>query len=180
MRGVVVALCVLALVGGLGGGTTWWVCTSDECPDIRRADLSLRTMGDVKKRVENHSRAPDEALRLSGEEASFVLADYLRYPVWLEARADELEVQLLVPVWGRCALVDYSGQVEVDDGRATLRPTGARVGGIDVSLFVVGRELVVDAERVTGPHARDLLTKTQRLRVVGNEIVLTMSGTVGL
>lgn len=145
-----------------------------ECRSITRADLSLAEMGAIKRRLEAYRGDPSHPLALSGDEVSFLLADNLRYPVFVRVDGDEVSAELSVPEAGsrRCYNIDFRGRIEVDEGLARLVPSELVVGHLDVSGWLAGRNLWVDRADIAGEHAANLLEQLRQLRVVDGRLQL--------
>ncbi len=175
IRGTVprIVLGVLALaVGGLSLSGAWAVEAAgpEACMELQQAEFTLDELIATKDKVIAYEQEPVGELVLSGKEASFVLADNLHYPVWVETRGSELYVQFALPEQDACYNIRFQGTVEVDAGRAHVVPTTVKVGGLDISPFVAGRSFDAGPNDLTGEEARQLLRQTKHLRVVDDVV----------
>lgn len=166
-------LGLLAMALGLASISASWAVQAagpDPCMELRQAEFTLEELIATKDKVLDYERDPVGELVLSGKEASFVLADNLKYPVWIETRGEELFVEFALPEQDRCYNIVFQGTVEVTDGAATVVPSTLWVGGLDLSPWARGQVLQAVPEDLTSPEAQKLLRQTRSLEVVGDEL----------
>lgn len=167
---------VACLIGAASLTSSWAVAAAgpSACMDLQQAEFAtIEELVVTKEKVLAYERDPEgNELALSGKEASFLLADNLKYPVWIETRADELYVQFALPEDDddHCYNIEFQGQVSVRDGLAHVVPSTVRVGNLDLSRFVAGRPVDASPDDLTGPEAKRLLTQTLHLRVEDDTI----------
>lgn len=173
-----IPLGVVACVVGLASIWGSWAVEAvgpSPCMELQQAEFpTIEELIGTKDKVLAYVREPVGELSLSGKEASFVLADNLQYPVWIETRNDELFVQMALPDDERCYNIEFLGRVSVEGGLAHVVPSAVRAGQLDLSPFVRGRALDVTPSDITGPKARQLLTQTRKLRVEDDAVLVTL------
>lgn len=171
------------LVGasGFGGSFAAHAVGPDPCMDLRQAQFTIDELIGTKDKVLAYEAEPEGELALSGKEVSFVLADNLKFPVWVETRGDELFVQAALPVEPatdeapRCWNVEFQGAVTVAGGQATVVPTALTVGHLPLSLLVAGRRFdVAPTDLEASPSARQLLEQVVRLSVASDEVLVSV------
>lgn len=164
------ALCLLLGVGSSGAAGGVWAMRPAPCMELRQAQFTLDELIETKDKVLAYEEEPEGELVLSGKEASFVLADNLKFPVWIETRSDELFVQAAIPDHDLCFNVEFLGRVEVEAGLAHVVPTAVKVGSLDVSPLVAGTARDIMPGDIDSADASRLLSQTMRLRVVDDRI----------
>jgi hypothetical protein len=133
--------------------------------EIEQADMTLEELVAVKNRVQDYQRNPEGALRLSAKEASFILADNLKYSVWLQAEGDKLTVALALREDELCWNIGFTGTVSVEKGVATVVPSKLQIGALDFTPLALGKVYNFDRSDLDGPQAGRLLAQTQSLRI---------------
>ena len=151
-----VLLGTLAVVGLAAGET---------CFEPGPSDLSLSRMARVKRAVDAHTRAPSEPLILDGDEATFLLADYLAYPVTLKAEDSEVRAELAAPAMGTCFNIRYAGGIAVTEAGMQLSPRQLTIGYLDVSFIARLRHWHLPQWLPLRPHAARLVAATKGLEV---------------
>jgi hypothetical protein len=170
-RWLALAAAAVALVVLLGGAGLS-VALRRPCVTPAPSELSLAGMADVKRRVDQHSRDPSVPLVLDGEGATFLLADYLEFPVRIDVQGGLVSARLAVPVGQTCFAVGYDGGVEVDEHGALLTPERLVVGDLDLSAVARLRQWRAGPDDMWRPAAAELLAAIRYLRVEGDEVVL--------
>lgn len=168
-----VALGSLAIALGLTSiGAAWAVQAvgPEPCMELRQAEFNLDELIATKDKVLAYERDPVGELVLSGKEASFVLADNLKFPVWIETRGQELFVEYALPQQERCYNIVFQGTVEVKEGAARIVPSQVQVGQLDLSLWLAGKEILARPDDVENDEARQLLSQMRHLRVENDEV----------
>lgn len=159
LRGVLVGVA-LTLLAGLGlGGLVWSRARSAGCDTLPREDLSLREMGQLRRRMDAYKGDPDLPLTLSGREASFLVREQFELPAWLAIEGTQVHLEARLPEeGGRCWNVGFRGRVEVEEGVAHVVPTSFTVGELDLGWFVRGRRFEVPDALLasSGPGAAEL------------------------
>ncbi len=162
----------LVVVGAASLWASWasFAAGPEPCMELRQAQFTLEELIAAKDKVLDYERDPVGELVLSGKEASFVLADNLKFPVWIETRGEELFAEIALPAEDRCYNIAFQGVIDVVDGRARVVPSQLRVGGVDLSALVAGREVVAGPADVRSPEARQLLAHTRRMYVDADRV----------
>jgi hypothetical protein len=139
----------------------------EPCQAVPATHLTMDQLKAVKKKLANYRANPKEGIRLDSKEASFILADNLKYPVEMSFDGKQLAAHLLVrsETERRCYDVHFQGQVEVDAGLAKVVPTELMVGTLNLSWFAGGQTFLIDHMVFGEGAAADMLQQTQRLRV---------------
>lgn len=157
LRGVIVgSLATLALLA-CGAGWAWSQARPADCGELPREDLSLREMGQLRRRIDayKHDLRPSPLI-LSGREASFLLREEFELPAWLEVTGSEVRVRAQVEEGGRCWALGFRGSVELEHGLVRLRPTDLTVGRLGLSWLAAGRTFEIPVPVQTGsPPARE-------------------------
>ncbi|MEZ4235208.1 MAG: hypothetical protein R3F59_03400 [Myxococcota bacterium] len=147
LRGVLVGSLATVLLAAAGLGWAWHLARSSDCAALPREDLSLREMGQLRRRLDAYKRSERPSpLILSGREASFLLREEFGLPAWLAVEGSEVSVQAQVGEEGRCWDLGFTGQVELEHSVARLRPSGVRIGRLDLSWLVRGRSFDVPVQ----------------------------------
>lgn len=162
--------CLGIGVTGLGGSWAAWAVGPEPCMEIRHAQFTIDELIVTTDKVRAYESEPEGELVLSGREVSFVLADGLKFPVWIETRGDELFVQAALPQEELCYNVEFQGQVVVGDGHAEVVPSSLTVGRLDVSPVVKGRPFAASAEDIESDLAKRLLEQMVTMRVSGDQV----------
>ena len=152
----------------------WYAAGPARCAEIPQAEMSLNEILTIKDRVTAYERDNSGSLTLSAKEASFILADNLKYPLWLEADGDQLSATLAVPERDRCWNIAFTGAVSVDSGVAQVQASSLQVGALDLSAVAAGRSMSVRKRDIKGRHARRLLGQTRKLRVSDGQLVVEL------
>ena len=171
---------VLLGMFSLGASFVWYAAGPATCMELEQVELSLEQIGDIKRRVEGYEQRPEGTLSLSGDEASFILADNLNYPVHLQASGDEVTAQLALPENGSCFNIEFSGKLEVDQGVARVVPSKLLVGSLNLSGWASGRAFRVDRSLISGNDAGKLLDQTRSLKVVDGQLVVQIDDPTSL
>ena len=163
----VAAAAVALLVVSVGG-----LALGEPCIKPQPSALTLSEMAMVKRAVDVHARRPGEHLILDGPSASFLLADYLEYPVELGVEDGLLHAELGVPALGVCANVRFVGGVDVTSAGAQVAPESLSIGYLDVSAVARQRRWSVPAALVWRPHAARLLAAMRSLELGESEMMV--------
>lgn len=169
---IVLSLAILVV----GGGALAWLYAQvapGECRTLQRADLSIEEIIAIKQRVEAHQLDRSAPLRLSGREASFLLADTLRYPVHIAVDGSEVGAELALPAGKaeRCYHVDFHGSVVVEEAVAVVVPSRLVVGELDLSGWVGGRAVELGPDDLR-EHAGQLLARMRQLQVEDGHLLV--------
>jgi hypothetical protein len=168
-------LVVLTLVMFVGAFSVWTVAVSDECAPLQHADLTLRQIGDLKHRVEAHEADESGELVLSGEEASFLIADNLHYPIWMTLDGSNVVATLALQDNGRCYNVEFEGQINIEDGVANIVPDLLVVGGLDLTRVTGTQDFDLEPDDLKSPHAQRLLSQTRHLQIRDSHMHIMVS-----
>lgn len=166
--------CTGALLVAISVGWVYAQVRPVHCEPFAVSDLSIEEMIAIKRRVEQYERDPSAPLTLNGREASFLLADNMRYPVRVALDGTEVEAELAVPQRGteRCYNIDFRGKVTIDEGVARVVPSRLTIGELDLSGWLAGTQLVVEDTDLSGEHARRLLSRTRHLEVIDSHLLV--------
>ncbi len=173
----------MAAVGVTSVGMAWAIeaAKPTTCMALEKADLSLQEIVAVKRQVDAHDgEDTTTALRLSGREATFILAEHFEYPVWVSVHDDEVEARLALPDNGHCYNIEFQGQVHVDHGVASVVPSHLLIGRLDLSTLFGGKRIELGATTIKAESVAGLLTKTQQLTVEEDRIVVELDDVAGL
>lgn len=155
LQGLAVATLATLACATLVSSWLWSLALDDACRPIERVDLTIEEMVDLKLKVDASEREGSSELVLSGEEASFVLREHLRLPVYLEVHGDEVALRAAVPYDEQCYNVAYRGGLAVEHGIATATPTELVVGELDLAGWL-GPSVEVQPGWLEG-EARELM-----------------------
>ncbi len=172
LRGVAVGVGATLVTLSVGAAYAWSLAVSGSCGDLERADLSIDELVAVKRRVDAYRRDPSTALHLSGREASFVLREQWRYPVFVALHGDELELNAQVESASGCYDIGFRGQVTVDAGVAQIVPSALRVGDLDLSRWAAGHGFQLRPTHLSTGHASALLGQMTHLHIADGEVAL--------
>lgn len=172
LRGIAVGLVLTVVVLVAAAAWLWSLALSDECEELQRADLSIDELVAIKRRVDDYRRDPTAPLHLSGREASFLLREQWRYPVFVSLGDDRVRVQATVPDDRGCYNVHFEGRVSVQQGVAAVRASSLVVGRLDLTPWIDGRSFEVRPADLSGPHASFLLEQMILLQVEGDEVAV--------
>ena len=171
------ALLIVAGVVGCAGvlmlGLSTLVIT-DECVDLKPSDLELVEIGNLQKRVRAHATDPTQALVLSGDELSFLVGDYLEYPVRLSVQDSRLFALVTLVQSPGCINVAFEGGVEIQGGLADVTVNKLAVGHLGLTNLLQGETYRFTPEDVPGGRASDLLAHVASLVVEGDEVRVTV------
>ena len=169
----------VVVLSGVSAAYTWSLATSG-CDELRRSDLSLHDMVMIKRQIDKAEKEPTTAIQLNGEEATFLLADNLRLPVYIDAADDELLAHVVLEQKERCIDIRFQGRVEVDQGVASVMPSRLKLGSLDLSS-VLGDRMWTLPDWLVGDHeVAAVLDNTDRLRVEGDTIEVQMEDVTSL
>jgi hypothetical protein len=172
LRGVAVGVLLTLLTLAGGGLYLWSLALSDECEELQRADLSIDELVAIKRRVDAYRRDPSSTLHLTGREASFLLREQWRYPVFVSLEGEQMRVQATIPDDRGCYNVHFQGHVSVDDGVAAVRATHLDVGELDLTGWIAERSFEVQPADLSGPHASFLLDQMTLLEVADGQVAV--------
>jgi len=146
------------------------------CETVPSTHLTMDQLKAVKNKLADYRADPSGGIRLDSKEASFILADNLKYPVKMSFDGKQLAARLWVrsDTEHRCYDVQFQGEVEVDAGRATVVPTELTVGTLNLSWFAGGQTFLIDPMVFGNGAAADMLQQTQRLRVEDSRIYVDL------
>lgn len=147
----------------------WGRMLQPECVEVPRADLSLQEMVDVKVKVDDSERAGSSELVFDGAEASFVLREVMRQPLYVETDGPRLRLVGAFPYRDQCYNLDYDGGVVIENGVAELDPERFRVGDLDLTAWVQRPIALADVGWVSADAAA-LLVHLEWLRVDGGTV----------
>jgi len=142
------------------------------CTSIEPTELTMAQLKTIKKKVATYWADPTGGIQLDADEASFILADNLKYPVTMKFDGHQMAANLLIRSGEqeRCYTVRFRGNVAVDDGLATVTPSELMVGQLNLSWFAGGQTFQIDRVLMGGGPAGDMLQQTQKLRVEDGQI----------
>ena len=156
----------------LGASYVYLIAGPARCEVLQPTDLTMDQLLQVKRKVTDYEANPSGEIHLDGNEASFILADNLKYPVKIAVAGEQMEADLLIRAEGqeRCYSVAFTGSIEVDNGRATVIPSRLMVGALDLSWLARGQTFKIDRDLVGIGAAGDMLEQTERLRVEDGQL----------
>ncbi len=160
----VMGSCVLLLLGLVG------VVVTEECVELKPSDLELVEIGDLQKRVRAHALDPTTPLTLSGDELSFLVGDYLEYPVRVTVRDSKVYALVTLVQSPGCINVAFEGGVEIDAGVANVTVNQLAVGQLSLSGVLHGETYRVTPEDLPSERAAELLAHVASLSVDGAEV----------
>lgn len=170
----------LLIVGGLLGCCgllmlgLYALAVTDECVELKPSDLELVEIGDLQKRVRAHAADPNEPLTLSGDELSFLIGDYLEYPVRVNVRDSKVYALVTLVQSPGCINVAFEGGVEIDGGVANVTVNRLAVGQLGLTGVVQGETYRLAPEDVPSDRAAELLAHVASLSVDGDAVRLTV------
>jgi len=167
------------LLAGVSLAYTWSLATSG-CEELRRSDLSLHDMVMIKRQIDKAEKEPATPIQLNGEEATFLLADNLRLPVYIDAADDELHAHVVLEQEARCFDIRFQGRVEVDKGVASVMPSRLKLGSLDLSSVLGDRVWTLPDWLLGDPEVAAVLDNTDRRRVAGGTIEVQMEDVTSL
>lgn len=169
------ALAVGSLAVGIAGGAAFWAwgkALSTDCKGIAKADLTMTQLIALKRRLSDYQQHASEAaanIQMSGDEMSFYVSQQLDIRARLAFEGDRLVAKVIVPARNTtCYPVDFTGQVTVSEGVATVTPTSLKVGSLDLSPVAAGLAFEITADQLEGKAAL-LLANTEDLKVAGDK-----------
>ena len=167
------ALLIVAGMVGCAGVLTLGLLglvITDECVDLKPSDLELVEIGNLQKRVRAHAADPNQPLVLSGDELSFLVGDYLEYPVRVSVRDSRLFALVTLVQSPGCINVAFEGGVEVQGGFADVTVNKLAVGHLGLTGVLQGETYRLAPEDVPSGRASDLLDHVMSLTVEGEEV----------
>lgn len=181
VRGMFVVGSVLILMLGLSSWRLWTKAVSESCREVPRTDLTLGQMGDIKRRIEAYKAGQSDHLLLDAGEATFVFAEALRFPVWIEIEQDRLKADVAIEEdSGRCYNIRFDGVLAITEGVARVTPDALSVGDLDLTSVMGGQEFDLHPEDIQSERVRRLLTHTVEMTVVDHRIRLVVDDIASL
>jgi len=155
-----------------GAAYVYLVAGPNTCVTITPTDLSMAQLKRVKKKVSTYQANPQGEIHLDADEASFILADNLKYPVAMTFDGKQMAADIMIRTEERerCYAVRFTGQVEVDQGLAKVTPSKLMVGKLNLSWLTSGQTFEIDKMLVGDGAAGDMLEQTESLRVENSQI----------
>jgi len=164
----------LILLGmtSLGASYVYLIAGPSRCEVLQPTDMTMDQLKQVKRKVTDYEANPNGEIHLDGSEASFILADNLKYPVKISVDGEEMVASLLIRAdqQERCYNVQFTGSVAVEDGNATVVPSQLMVGGLNLSWLFGGRTFHIDPEVVGKGAAGQMLEQTETLRLEDSQL----------
>jgi hypothetical protein len=150
-----------------------------ECAELPREDLSLREMAQLRRRLEAYKDHPESPLVLTAREASFLVREQFQILAWIGIEGTEVHLETRLPDLagsgqGRCLSVTYRGSLDVHEREARVVPTSLRLGSLDLSWLVRGREMAVPESLVTvpGPGAAELFAHVVSMEITEGSVIV--------
>jgi len=171
VRAVGVGVLVLLGVGTLGSSWVWSQALQDDCQTLQRVDLSIEEMVDLKLKVDESERAGSSELVLSAEEASFVLREHLRLPVYFALEGDDVVFQAAVKRDEQCYNLDYRGGLAIEQGVTTVEPRHLMVGDLDLGTWV-GDSVSLEPDWIGGEAQQLLEEHVEHVRIEKGQVIV--------
>ena len=170
----------LLIAGGLAGvgigvlALGYSLVVSDECVDLQPSRLELLQIGKLQKRVRAHAADSARPLDVSGEELSFLVGDYLDYPVRVSVVDSKLLALITLVQSPGCINVAFEGDVRVLEGVAEITVDKLALGGLGLTRFVSGETYVLHPEDVPVNGVSELLSRVEFLEVGQGQVRLSV------
>jgi hypothetical protein len=150
-----------------------------ECAELPREDLSLREMAQLRRRLDAYKHHPESPLVLTAREASFLVREQFEILAWIGIEGTEVHLETRLPEVaglgdGRCLNVAFRGSMGVHEREARVVPTSLRLGSLDLSWLVQGREMAVPGSivGVPGPGAAELFAHVVSMEIAEGSVVV--------
>lgn len=171
------ALLIAGGFAGVGMGLLalgYGLAVSDACVDLQPSQLELVEIGKLQKRVRAHAADSAQPMDLSGEELSFLVGDYLDYPVRVSVKDSKLLALVTLVQSPGCINVAFEGDVKVVDGVAEITVDKLALGGLGLTRFVSGETYVLHPEDVPVEGGPELLSRVELLEVHHENVRLSV------
>ncbi|MBW1879318.1 MAG: hypothetical protein JRJ84_13225 [Deltaproteobacteria bacterium] len=149
---------------------------SEECETWPDVDPTMADLLSLRGRLHAYQRtpAPEAELALTGEEVTFMFGERTNFRMQAQFVGDLTLARVAVPSEGGCYNVDFRGEVAGRNGLVMVTPEHLVVGGADITRWVGGRSLRLNADRVPDERAARMLANTRDLRVESGQLMVRL------
>jgi hypothetical protein len=171
------ALLIAGGFAGVGIGLLalgYGLVVSDACVDLQPSQLELVEIGKLQKRVRAHAKDSDRPMEVSGEELSFLVGDYLDYPIRVSVMDSKLLALVTLVQSPGCINVAFEGDVKVVDGVAEITVDRLALGGLGLTRFVSGETYMLHPKDVPVEGVSELLSRVELLEVNQEHVRLSV------
>ncbi len=170
-----VSIALTLIVTGtvfLGISAIFLLAGPSRCRAYAPIDMSMDRLHVLNKKTTEYEANPNGEIHLDGDEASFILADGLKFPVKLDVEGEQMAASLSIldSDQERCYNVHFAGSVAVDHGKATVIPSRLWVGALNLSWLTSGQTFYVDRSVIGDGAASDILQQTESLKIENGQL----------